>query len=328
MNKILYWLKNARIVAIPQSLLPSLVALCLAIDSKSFSIWIGLIAILGVVLAHLSVNLFDDYFDYVNSGGKSREQIAGETEMVRIAKSPYLYSGEVSPKKLFFVASVFSALALAIGTVVFARRGITPIYVALVAGFLGFFYSAKPIQFCYRGLGELVTGIIFGPLMMSGVYYSAAGFFSSEIWPISIAVGFLVINILFTHSIMDMNPDINVGKKTLAGILKTKRLNLAASAIFNFVPYVIITTCMICGVLPCVFILTFLAIPRSIYLFYLLYEFYYNPERQFEKKWWLGPMENWKIIEENNMQWFAIRWYLSRNVLQLFCFLIILISLF
>lgn len=324
MNKLLYWLQNARIVAVPQSLLPSMVAFCLATNSTGFTAWIGLISIFGVIVAHLAVNLYDDYFDYVNSGGKSREQIAGETNTVRLAKSPYLYSGEVSPKKLFMVASIFSTVALATGVVVFTQRGITPLLIALAAGFLGFFYSAKPIQFCYRGMGELVTGIIFGPLLMSGVYYAAAGSFSGIIWPVSISVGILVINILFTHSIMDFNPDTNVGKKTLAGVLKSKNLNLAASAIFNFSPYIIIMSYVISGVVPWFYALTFLAIPRSIQLFYLLCEFYKNPKRKFEKKWWMGPMENWKSIEERNMQWFAMRWYLARNITQLFCLILII----
>lgn len=327
MKKIVYWLRNARIVALPQSILPSAVAFCLATNCDGFSVWLGIVAIFGVMAAHLAVNLFDDYFDYVNSGGKSREQMAGEGNMVRVAKSPYLYSGEVTPKKLFGVASIFSAIALAFGLVVFAQRGFIPLLIAVAAGFLGFFYSAKPIQFCYRGLGELVTGVIFGPMLMSGVYYSAAGTFSAEIWPVSAVVGVLVTNILFTHSVMDSSPDTMVGKKTLAGMLKSNRMNLTASAIFNFLPYIIIVVASACGTLPWKYLITLIALPRSIYLFYLLYEFSYHPERQFGKKWWLGPMENWDSVEENNMQWFALRWYLSRNILQLFCIMLVVCAL-
>lgn len=324
MSKILFWLRNARIVALPQSLLPAITALCLAIGTEKFSIALGLLAIFGVIFAHLSANLLDDYFDYVNDKNIQREKLAESKSFVRTEKSPYLYSGEVSPKKLFAVATFFAFIALLFGTVIFATRGFSPLIIALIAGFLGFFYSAEPIKFCYRGLGELITGVIFGPLLMSGVYYAAAGNFSPIIWPISIIVGILVTNILFTHSIMDYNPDVEVGKKTLAGILKSPKLNLSASAIFNFLPYIIIVIAVILNILPIFYLFTFIVLPRSIYLFYLLYEFYYNPTKKFEKKRWLGPMENWDKIEEHNLQWFAIRWYLSRNITQLFCLIVII----
>lgn len=326
MKKIVFWLRNARIVALPQSLLPSIVAFCMAVNYDSHSVLLGILAIFGVIAAHLSVNLFDDYFDFVNTNKTSREEIAEETSFVRVAKSPYLYSGEVSPKKLFFVASAFAAFALLLGCIIFFYRGITPLIIALIAGFLGFFYSAAPLKLCYHGLGEIVTGLIFGPLLMGGVFYSATGSFTPEMWVISAVVGLLVINILFTHSIMDFNPDKMVGKKTLAGVLKSKKLNLTASFIFNFTPYIIIAISIIMDIISPLNWIIFAILPLSIYLFHLLYQFCYNPDRQFSRKWWLGPMENWNVIEEHKMEWFAIRWYLSRNILQFFCLLFVIFA--
>ena len=316
MKKIIYWIQNARAYALPQSVLPALVAVFMAAGNDGFSIGLSIVAVLGVMLAHLSVNLFDDYFDYQFHSEEVREQTVAEGQRARIAKSPYLYSGEVTTRQLFFVASLFGLAALLLGCIIFVTRGLIPLYIAIAAGFLGFFYSGKPIRFCYHGLGELVTGLIFGPLLMAGVNYSACGALNTDLYVVSVAVGLWVINILYTHSIMDATTDRKVGKKTLSEVLMVRPLQLAASAVFNFTPYIILLVALITSSLHPVFAAIFLLLPLSITLFYLLYQFCYYPEREFARKWWYGPIEHWDMISENRLQWFAIRWFLARNILQ------------
>lgn len=327
MKKLLYWIQNARAYALPQSVLPALVAVFMAGGNENFSIGLSIVAVIGVMLAHLSVNLFDDYFDYQFHSEEVREQTASEGQRARTAKSPYLYSGEATPKQLFLVASLFGLTALLLGCIVFVTRGLIPFYIALAAGFLGFFYSGKPIRFCYHGLGELVTGIIFGPLLMAGVYYAACGTLNAGVWVVSVAVGLWVVNILYTHSVMETNTDKKVGKKTLAEVLKTRPWQLAASAVFNFTPYIILLTALIFGYLHFVFAAIFLVLPRSIALFYLLWQFCYHPEREFARKWWYGPIEHWDAICEQHLEWFAIRWFLARNILQFASLIFIVCSL-
>lgn len=316
MKKLLFWIQNARAYALPQSVLPALVAVFMAAGNENFSIGLSIVVVLGVMLAHLSVNLFDDYFDYQFKSEEVREQTAAEGQRARIAKSPYLTSGEVTPRQLFVVASLFALAALLLGCIVFSKRGLTPLYIALAAGFLGFFYSGKPIRFCFHGLGELVTGLIFGPLLMAGVHYAACGAINAGVWVVSVAVGLWVVNILYTHSVMEVSTDKKVGKKTLAEVLKNKSMQLTASAIFNFTPYIILLIALILGHLHLVFAAIFIVMPRSVALFYLLYQFCYHPEREFERKWWYGPIEHWDVICENHLEWFAIRWFLARNILQ------------
>ena len=327
MKKLIYWIQNARAYALPQSVLPALVAVFMAVGHEGFSVVWSIIAVLGVMLAHLSVNLFDDYFDYQFHSEEVREQTVAEGQRARIAKSPYLTSGEVTPRQLFIVASLFALAAILLGCIVFVKRGLIPVYIALAAGFLGFFYSGKPIRFCYHGLGELVTGLIFGPLLMAGVHYAACGELNTGVWVVAVAVGLWVVNILYTHSIMDATADRKVGKKTLSEVLKVRPLQLAASAVFNFTPYIILLVSLITGSLHSVFAAIFLILPLSIALFYLLYQFCYHPEREFRRRWWYGPIEHWDQISENHLQWFAIRWFLARNILQFASIIFIVCSL-
>lgn len=49
----------------------------------------------------------------------------------------------------------------------------------------------------FRGLGELVIFLMFGPLLMTGVYYAITGMVDWKIAWLSIAVGLLVTNFIY-----------------------------------------------------------------------------------------------------------------------------------
>ena len=59
MGKIRVWIKNARSTSLMQSVMPAIVAVVLAIGSKDFSIWASVVAVFGVIAAHLGMNLAD-----------------------------------------------------------------------------------------------------------------------------------------------------------------------------------------------------------------------------------------------------------------------------
>lgn len=333
-----FWLNNARTVALPQSVTPALAAICLAASRWNrafyegssvydFSLWLALIALLGVICAHLSVNLFDDYFDYKNAGIESRQKLQRAGMRARIGKANYLAEGKATLDETRRVAVWFGVVAIACGIVVLLFRGWPILLMAGIGGFLGFFYSAKPFMLCYRGLGELVTGIIFGPLLMLGMGFAACGCIPSGMGYVSAAVGLLVINILYTHSIMDAGPDTSVGKKTLATLLGTPRKMLLASRLFNFLPFVFILLAIDFKLLSPWMLLTFITLPMAISLSKLMSDFVQEKPGRPEPKFWMGPMANWKSIVEAELDWFMIRWYLSRNYLTFFILVAAIVAL-
>ena len=60
MNTLKFWIKNARDIALPQSILPALLAVSMAAVHPDFSWWSALVALFGVVCAHLGFSLADD----------------------------------------------------------------------------------------------------------------------------------------------------------------------------------------------------------------------------------------------------------------------------
>ncbi|MEE0895968.1 MAG: prenyltransferase, partial [Bacteroidales bacterium] len=75
MNKVRVWIKNARSTSLMQSVMPAILAVVMAFGSEDFSIWASVVAVLGIVAAHLGMNLADDYFDYKVGTSESRKHL-------------------------------------------------------------------------------------------------------------------------------------------------------------------------------------------------------------------------------------------------------------
>lgn len=50
------------------------------------------------------------------------------------------------------------------------------------------------------------------------------------------------------------------------------------------------------------------------------------PTQEIDRYFWMGPMNNWEKIKETGIEWFMIRWYLARNLLSIFCLVILLLN--
>ena len=328
------WLVNAREGATAQSTLPSLLALVMAIGAPGFNVWLALLAVLGVKCAHLAMNLIDDLFDYKADMLSDRIGAVRQGFKAYTAKYPYLTDGSVSVGGLKRAIAAFGAVAALCGAVIFGFRtafgGLfgadgsvwMAVCVALTA-FLGVFYSAPPIRFCYWGAGEAVTGIIFGPLLMIGMSYACAGTLIPEIGILSVPVGLLVMNILYTHSVIDEAGDKASGKYTLAGLIPSRGGKLAVSVLLNFLPFVIVVVMVALGRVHPAYLAVLLAAPRALWLVRSLIAFGRGEELDVSK--FLGPMGNWEAIRSAGLSWYLSRWFTARNLLTLYCILIALV---
>jgi 1,4-dihydroxy-2-naphthoate octaprenyltransferase len=202
------WLYNARSFAAPQNLMPSILAVVLAIGMPEFNIWLGILAVIGVCLVHLGGNLLDDYFDWQDELLSYREELRKEGEKAFTDKYPYLRDGSTTLGELRTAIAVFFGLAIVCGLIIWIVRDFDwwLVGIAAVAGVLCFFYSAPPLKLGFHGLGELVIGICFGPCLICGVYesacgglYTAEGGFAWHVLALGCAIGMFVTNILYTH---------------------------------------------------------------------------------------------------------------------------------
>jgi 1,4-dihydroxy-2-naphthoate octaprenyltransferase len=338
---MLKWFRIARWSSLPQSILPALTAVALAFGNENFCWWLSLLGVAGVLFLHLGMNIYDDYFDYRYKGVDYRNRMAAKGIKARIAKCPYLIQegGTETLRKTFWFATLFIVIAFICGAVIFYFRGVdftngitvtnagwSIIYIALIVGFLGVEYSAPPLRLSYYGLADIVIGFIFGPLLMLGVYVTACGDFSWQTLFFSVPVGLLVSNILFCDSMLEYDADRSVDKKNLAVVIGNQKANLAVSAFCNFAPPIIITLGVIFAGISPWYLLVWLTCYMAVALFYYMVWFVKDPNKKFERKAWMGSFQHWDDIVKYGIDWYMLRWYIARNYVTLFCFVIIFVS--
>lgn len=326
MNIIKTWFNNARPVALPQSMLPAITAVALSYGNEEFS-WLAAVAcLIGVMFLHLGMNLIDDYFDWRVGSAEARKEVVGEGFRGRMTKYPYLTSGEATVSQLIKAIACFLAVAAVMGTVVLAIRGWMILLWVVAALVIGTSYSGGPLKLGFRGLGEMVIFIMFGPLMMSGVYYSVTGVLDWKIGLLSIAVGLLVTNIVYSHSVLDAMPDKKMGKVTMAHLMGGKRGQIALSALINTVPYLIVLVGVVCRLLHPAYLAVLVVLPLSLWLVGSLRDFVNHKEVPIEAKWWMGPMGDFERYKQYGLGWFMLRWLTARNIVTMFCLVIIIVN--
>lgn len=326
MNTLKFWIKNARDIALPQSILPALLAVSMAAVHPDFSWWPALVALFGVVCAHLGFNLADDYFDYRHNDVEARKKVTAEGFRTHMEKCHYIESGEATPKELLMAMCAFLAVAGVAGGVVWWFRG-WPVAVLTLAGLLlGISYSGKPLELGYHGLGELVIGVMFGPLLMIGMQFAACGVFDSKIVWVSAAVGLLVTNIVYSHAVLDLKADAQAGKMTFARLLRTRGAMLSFSGLFNLLPFAILIVGVAVGQLHWAYLSVLPLLPMGIYLIYSLAAHLDDKTIPFEPRWWMGPMGNFELYRRHNMDWFLIRWLVARNLVTFFCLVLAVVN--
>ena len=327
MNKLKFWFNNARPISLPQSMLPALTAVALSIGNHEFSILAAVTSVLGVVFLHLGMNLMDDLFDYKEGSAEARQTVANEGFRGRMIKYPYLTSGKATHKQLLGAVAVFFALAALMGGIVIAIRGWMILGWVAAALIIGVSYSGKPLKLGFRGLGELVIFLMFGPLMMTGVYFAVTGTLDWKITWISIAVGLLVTNIVYSHSVLDAIPDKKMGKKTMAHLMGSGRGQIILSALINTVPYLMIAAGVIQGEMNPAYLAVFIVLPVSLWLVKSLNDFVTQKDVLLEPKPWMGPMGDFEKYKDAGIDWFLLRWLTARNIVMNFCLILIIVNL-
>lgn len=139
----------------------------------------------------------------------------------------------------------------------------TILILGIIGVFLGFFYTAKPLRIGYGSLGELATGIGFGPLMVMGSYYVQAQSLPFKAFLISIPVGLLIALVLFINEFPDYAADKSVEKRTLVVILGKERA-IGLYHILLACVYLAVALLVILKLLPATALIVFFSLPLAL----------------------------------------------------------------
>lgn len=333
MSTLRFWLKNSRNISLPQSALPCLTAIVLCIGQDGFVWWLAFPVLLGVCAAHLGMNLADDYFDYRHDS-RLRSDLSSTSIRARMEKCHYIRSGETTVHALGKAVAGFLCFAASMGLIAVVAQWLLHgwqavmgiLLYALLGLLVGINYSGKPLELGFHGWGELVIGLMFGPLNMLGVQAAMTGIiFSLPMLCMSIGIGCLVVNIVYVHSVMEVNADAELGKMTFARLLRKPTWRIAFVAIFALMPFVMLALGIGLGWWSPWYLLTVVTLPMSVYLIYSTHHFVYGLPCADTPRWWMGPMGKWDDYVKAGIDWFLIRWLLARNICTFFCLILMIV---
>jgi 1,4-dihydroxy-2-naphthoate octaprenyltransferase len=81
--------------------------------------------------------------------------------------------------------------------------------------FFGYFYSEKPFQWSYRGIGEILVGFCYGWLPIATGFYLFTGFFTPQVFLLSMPVSLSIFNVILINEFPDEEADRAIGKRNL-----------------------------------------------------------------------------------------------------------------
>ena len=167
MTQIFTWVVIMRLPFLSATIMPILVGAAVAKfmgHAVDWS-WLGL-TLLGGSLLHIGTNTSNDYFDYLSGTDNlnynySNKGLNGGSRGIQM--------GLISPKGVRNLTIVVFALSVLVGIPLIQKAGMPVLWLGIIAFLSGLFYTAPPFRFSSRkGLGELLIGLNFGPLMVAG----------------------------------------------------------------------------------------------------------------------------------------------------------------
>jgi 1,4-dihydroxy-2-naphthoate octaprenyltransferase len=159
------WLIATRAAVLVMTFLSGAIAGIFAFKAGEFDFMKWLLVTVGIILAHATNNLLNDYTDYVKG--------VDQDNYYRSQYGPQpLVHGLLTKRGLLTYAAVTGLLATACGlALLFLRGGYTLLFMGLGAFFVLFY--TWPLK--YIALGEIAVLIVWGPLMIGGGYYVITG---------------------------------------------------------------------------------------------------------------------------------------------------------
>jgi 1,4-dihydroxy-2-naphthoate polyprenyltransferase len=178
------------------------------------------LALFGAIALHVSANTFNDYFDW-RSG---TDKVNNAYFMPYSGGSRSIELGLISEKRLLWVAWMALALASLAGLPFLILRGPVLLLFGLAGVFSAYYYTAPPLRLAARkGLGELLVGLNFGPLMVAGTVFALTGNLSWLDFFIGLPIGLFTTAILWINQFPDLEADALTGKINLVVILGRQR---------------------------------------------------------------------------------------------------------
>ena len=234
--------------------------------------WLMLTLLAGSLL-HIGTNTSNDYFDHI-SGTDARNYNYSNKGLNGGSRS--IQMGLISPKGILTVAIIAFTLSAVAGIPLIIKSGLSILWLGLIGFFSGLFYTAPPFKFSSRkGMGELLIGLNFGPLMVAGSALVQTGQLLPQAFLAGIPIGFLIAAVVYMNEFPDYDSDKATGKNTLIVVFgpEKARAGYVALVASAFASIVILA---FNGTVPMLSLIALLAVYFGFTATRTLYKYYNN----------------------------------------------------
>jgi|TARA_B110000263_G_scaffold203579_1_gene183615 1,4-dihydroxy-2-naphthoate octaprenyltransferase len=178
---------------------------------------------LGGSFLHLAANTYNDYFDWTSG----TDQLNNDYFLQLSGGSRAIELGLITEKQLFKLATLFLFLSGVLGLGIMTTLGDNKydlLYYGFAGAFSAYFYTGYPLRLVARnGIGEVLIGLNYGPLMTMGSVFALTGIHSWEAFYFGFPLGILTTAILWINQFPDRASDKIAGKNHLVVMLGLER---------------------------------------------------------------------------------------------------------
>ena len=218
-----------------------------------FNLGYAFLATIGLIVAHMSVNVFNDYFD-------SRSQL--DTKTVRTpfsGGSGAIQSGLLTEKQALWVGIATLIIIIPIGVFFTVVTGWLLLPLLAIAIICIILYTPLILK---MGYPEWSAGLGLGVLPVLGAYFVQTGIYTLGAVLASIPSGILVHNLLLLNEFPDAEHDVTVKRRTLPIFVGKKKAAIFYS-VLTIIVYLWIIGTVISRDMPVFTLLGLLTLPLA-----------------------------------------------------------------
>ena len=216
-----------------------------------FQIGYALLASMGLLAVHISVNTLNDYFDY-------RSGIDLEAERTPFSGgSGVLPAGLLKPRSVLWFGLACFLLALPVGVYFVVVRGLLLLPLIMIGAVCVLLYTPIITRIPWP---EWSPGAGLGSLPVLGIYFVQTGAYTLPAVVASIPSGILVHNLLLLNEFPDVEADEKAGRKTLPIVLGERKAGIVYLA-STLAVYLWIVGGVAAGQMPTYCLIALLTVP-------------------------------------------------------------------
>jgi 1,4-dihydroxy-2-naphthoate polyprenyltransferase len=252
--KLKFWFLETRPQFLLLSVMLAFLGTSIAWYEGAFHLGHAILAFIGLLLCHISVNVLNDYYDY-------KSGIDLKTRRTPFSGgSGFLPSASLKPEHVFWFGIVCFLLAVPIGIYFVLASGWLLLPLLFIGAVCILFYTPLLTRLSWP---EWAPGAGLGALPVLGAYFVQAGEYAIPAVVASIPSAILVHNLLFLNEFPDAEADKTAGRKTMPITLGKTKASIIYSVLTGIV-YLWIIGWVAAGLMPFWCLIALLTLPLAV----------------------------------------------------------------